>query len=131
MRDADNELLPKAPEQRLLALVYTVGSESPAALQAAKDLAMELTPLNRIFTSVAIAFPGGAEKRTIRDYRLGDLFEMIAVVSDHAHPSTSFNLVFVTRCGADRFWKDVVVSTLSSIRKCADGVSVKLVARSY
>ena|SRR5579859_5250899 len=97
-------------------LTYVVSSESSENLCLARQAAAELAHPDRLHTHV-----GQAKDRVlVEHHRLGDYFSSVRI-SDR--DSTSFWLAFVPRHNVGRYWKDLVVELLSSIRN--RGVSVR------
>ena len=97
-------------------VTYVVSSESSEKLRHARQLAAGKASLDSLCTEVATA----KDRIITSDHRIGDYFSAVQVADNG--PS-SFRLVFVPIPNADRYWKDLVVTILKSIREI--GVSIK------
>lgn len=91
-----------------LTVTFVVSSESSEKLRLARQLAASKARPDSLLTEVARS----KDKVYTQTYRLRDYFSSVSVAD--AGP-TSFRLVFVPHHGADRYWKDLVVSILTSI----------------
>ena len=95
---------------------FVVSCESPEALRAARQLAIDGSREDSVHTSVA----------TVRDFvaiekhRIGDYFTSIRV---SGNGPTAFRIAFTPKPNADRYWKDLAVKILASIHN--PGVSVR------
>ena len=101
--------------------VFVVDCRSQERRQQAEQLAREGIDLGKDYTRTTRAFPNGVEKRTTTHHRLRDYFAEIRI--EKQADDTAFRLIFAPREDADRYWKDLMVQILASIR--ADGISVK------
>lgn len=90
-------------------VTFVVSSDSSEKLGLAKQLAIASSHPDRLHTDI------GRSKDIVElhNTRIGDYFTYIRVV-DCA--PTSFELVFAPRSDAGRYWKDLVVGILASIR---------------
>src|SRR5262245_14064743 len=96
-----------------LTVTFVVSSESSEKLHLAKQLATSKAQPDSLLTDVARS----KDKVYTHTYRLVDYFSSVSVADSGP---TSFQLVFVPRHGADRYWKDLVVNILASIRRDCD-----------
>ena len=83
-------------------VTFVVSSDSSEKLHFAKQLAAGKTQLDSVFADVARAH----DLLQVQTHRLGDYFSSVQVADNGP---TSFRLVFVPHCNADRYWKDLVV----------------------
>lgn len=102
-----------------------VRSESPEELRAAERVAAEKSSLDRVITDVVHRFPRGVEQREEVKYRLGDYFDGIQVLRAPAN-AKSFKIVFRVRQDAGRFWRDLMVDVLRSIRSSSSNISTSV-----
>jgi hypothetical protein len=95
---------------------FVVSSESPETLRVAWQRAIEESRQESIHTSVAKA----KNLAIVENHRIGDYFTYIQV---SAGGPTSFRITFAPRPNADRYWKDLAVKILASLRK--SGISIR------
>lgn len=101
---------------KTLTITYVVSSESSEKLRNARQLAVGSASPERLFTDIATA----KDKTILYHHRLGDYFSEVNITDSGP---TSFQLDFVPCQNADRYWKDLVVKILKSIKD--SGVSVR------
>jgi hypothetical protein len=106
------------------AITWIIACDSWETLRQAKQFAQSESDPDRTFDDIAISFPNGIEQRVTERHRLGDYFERVQIVPSDSH-STSFKLVFQPRQGAKRYWKDLMVRILGSLRQDFSGVSIE------
>ena len=95
---------------KVLKITFVISSESSEKLQLAKEIAIHESQLDTLRTDVGTA----NENIEINHYRLRDYFNSIEICYED---TTSFRLTFTPRCNANRYWKDLIVLALLSIRK--------------
>jgi hypothetical protein len=97
-------------------ITYIVSSESSETLRLLRrQLADDVRPDN-VLVDVAQA----KDRVSIHHHRLGDYFSSVRIADNSP---TSFRLVFAPYPDADRYWKDLVVRIVTSIR--GEGVLVQ------
>ena len=97
-------------------VTFVVSSESSEKLrQVRQRIAGRLQPYS-LYADVGTA----NDTVIVKHHRLGDYFNSVQVAESGP---TSFRLVFTPRPHADRYWKDLVVKILASIREA--GVSIR------
>jgi hypothetical protein len=112
-----------------LTIVCVISCESAGILRAVVELAIKKVSLDNVFTSVKRATPGGVDTRIVEDHRLGDYFEEIQIVEGSGDSPWSFRLVFHPRKDANRYWRDLLVNILQSIKDSSGGVAVRSVTK--
>lgn len=90
-------------------ITYVVTSESSEKLRLVKELVSDKVRLDSIHEDIATA----KDRVYVERHRLGDYFSSVQVADSGP---TSFRLVFEPYPNADRYWKDLVVKVLASIR---------------
>lgn len=75
----------------------------------------EAVTLDSTFTDEARAFPDGVEVCRREQHRLGDYFQSVRVLPS-SEPN-SFRVLFQRHPTAGRFWKDLMVRILESVRR--------------
>jgi hypothetical protein len=98
------------------AATFVVSSESSEKLREALRLVTDRARPDNVDTDVARA----GDRVSVRHHRVGDYFSSIHVAD--AGP-TSFRIIFVPRENADRYWRDLAVRILLSVRN--SGVHVR------
>jgi hypothetical protein len=91
------------------AISYVVTSESSEKLRLVKELVSDTVHLDSIHEDIGTA----KDRIYVERRRLGDYFSSVQVADSGP---TSFRLVFEPCPNADRYWKDLVVKVLASIR---------------
>lgn len=109
------------------AITWLIETPSPSQHRLAEEAAREGIELDRVVQDVARAFPAGEETTVVTVHHLRSYFEEIDLEADG---STAFTLTFHVREDAGRFWKDLMIAILSSIKGVAPGASIRRVSRS-
>jgi hypothetical protein len=92
-----------------LNITFVVSSESSERLRQAKQLAADEVRSDNVLTDIGRA----KDKVVIEHHRVGDYFASVQIADSSP---TSFRLVFAPAPNADRYWKDIVVKIISSIK---------------
>jgi len=92
-----------------LTITYVVSSDSSERLHLAKQLVTEKVRPECVHEDI-----GEAKDRVYVEHRkVGDYFSSVQIADDGP---TSFRVVFEPCPNADRYWKDLVVHVLASLR---------------
>jgi hypothetical protein len=70
-----------------------------------------------LFESVRRAWPNELEAKQVEAHRLGDYFASVRLQPGLPESSATFRLLFQRRADAGRFWKDLMVQILRSLRE--------------
>ena len=114
----------------ITAIAYTVRCSEPDQLHLALEIARQKTSLDSTIEDVERTYPFGIEKKAIRTYSFGDYFENIQVLANPSDDSSSFRIIFQPRENTGKYWKDLMVSVLHSIRESATAISISTASRS-
>jgi hypothetical protein len=110
-------------------ITVQISCESPERLREVVQLARDSVALNNILTETVKYFSNGRETSESYPHKLADYFDQIQV-DDLPNEPTSFRLVFHRRADSPRFWKDLIVMILRSIRESMPSETVKSQVRS-
>jgi hypothetical protein len=81
---------------------------------------------DKVFDSVRRAWPNGVESKQVESHRLGDYFESVRLLPGSPESSSTFRLLFHRRADAGRFWKDLMVQILRSLREASTDATTTL-----
>jgi hypothetical protein len=116
-------------KNRLRTITCVIKCVSPETLGRAWQLAAKQVAPESTLVIIARSLPDGAESRTVMRHQLSDFFDQIRI-EHHPVDPLAFQLVFCPRVDADRYWKDLMVQILHSIRNNIEGTSIREVTRS-
>ena len=104
-------------------LVCCPSEEVCGRLQA--FLAHRINP-DAMFENVVQAWPDGSEMRSVEQHRLGDYFADVRLLPGSGENASAFRILFHRRSDAGRFWKDLMVRVLESLREESANVTTTL-----
>jgi hypothetical protein len=78
------------------------------------------------FETVRRAWPDGVESKQAEAHRLSDYFESVRLLPGSPDSSSTFRLLFHRRADAGRFWKDLMVQILRSLRETSTDAKITL-----
>lgn len=112
-----------------LYLSWAIRCRTPAEAKAlVRWLTKRFSPENTI-EQVIVSKAGGIETNVKKTHRIGDYFSGVRAIEEKGGDRPAFALVFQRQSDASRYWKDVMVRILESIRHRAPAVQTNLLYR--
>ena len=86
----------------------------------------KLTHCDAIFTDAAETQPMGVVSVNRTPHRVGDNFTGVRILPPTPEEPVTFRILFVRRPEAGRYWKDVMVRTLKTLRDLEPDISTEM-----
>jgi hypothetical protein len=93
-------------------VICSIESQAADTLRFLQEQAFNRVRLDRVIPKTTSTFYGGTEKKTTKEYLLGDFFDSITIASE---TDLEFKVIFDVKPNAQPFWKDLVIAVLHSI----------------